>query len=159
MAISDYINLAKIRVFTAGKQSDLDQSKLNLSALLNKFRIESSDIIIISDLQNKPSSDGVDKVKKIIKNGTRDPKNPIPKPSESQLNGQIFLNVFLVQWVSESVFGWHCGKNAPMRYFGRRYWKLQKENESSNQNQRNHQKTFEQGKTDYHMIFFGGNKG
>jgi solute carrier family 12 sodium/potassium/chloride transporter 2 len=66
LTLRQYWSKAKIRVFTAGKQSDLDQSKLNLSALLNKFRIESSDIIIISDLQNKPSSDGVDKFNELV---------------------------------------------------------------------------------------------
>ncbi|XP_069505715.1 solute carrier family 12 member 2-like [Ambystoma mexicanum] len=45
----------KIRVFTGGKVNTIDDSKRTMATLLSKFRIDFSDIVIIGDINKKPS--------------------------------------------------------------------------------------------------------
>ena len=45
----------KLRVFAlANKKNDLNRDQRNMAALLNKFRIQYSDVIVIADIMNPP---------------------------------------------------------------------------------------------------------
>ncbi|XP_069072005.1 solute carrier family 12 member 2-like [Pleurodeles waltl] len=45
----------KIRVFTGGKLNTIDDSRRTMATLLSKFRIDFSDIVILGDINKKPS--------------------------------------------------------------------------------------------------------
>ncbi|XP_063312691.1 solute carrier family 12 member 2-like [Pelobates fuscus] len=49
----------KIRVFTGGKINAIDDSKRMMATLLNKFRINYSDILIIGDINKAPRPDSI----------------------------------------------------------------------------------------------------
>lgn len=56
----------KLRIFVAGQPGCSDQDKLEMKGLLEKFRINCSDITVIDDLHISPSNDSLKKLDEII---------------------------------------------------------------------------------------------
>jgi hypothetical protein len=51
----------KLRIFTGGSSRGIDKAKLRMTSLLQKFRISFSEVIEVTGINQKPSSESVDK--------------------------------------------------------------------------------------------------
>lgn len=56
----------KIRVFTGGKLNTMDDGKRTMATLLSKFRIDFSDIVILGDINKKPSKQSMNAFEDLI---------------------------------------------------------------------------------------------
>lgn len=67
LSLRKFWSKAKIRVYTAGKEGQLDQDQINVSNLMSKFRIEFSEIKILPDVQTKPQQENINKFSALVK--------------------------------------------------------------------------------------------
>lgn len=75
----------KLRIFAlVNKKSELDTEQRNMAALLSKFRIDFSDVIIITDIMKPPSDESKAQFKNLIRKyivdeGVENPEGPYDK--------------------------------------------------------------------------------
>ena len=56
----------RMRIFTGGKKERIDQDKRTMAQLLSKFRISFEDVIVIGDINMKPSKNSIAEFEKMI---------------------------------------------------------------------------------------------
>uniref|UniRef100_H2XTN7 Solute carrier family 12 member 2 n=1 Tax=Ciona intestinalis TaxID=7719 RepID=H2XTN7_CIOIN len=73
----------RMRIFTGGKKERIDQDKRTMAQLLSKFRIGFEDVIVIGDINSKPSKSSVQEFESMIKPYTCGENNEKPENDES----------------------------------------------------------------------------
>jgi solute carrier family 12 sodium/potassium/chloride transporter 2 len=66
LTLRKYWSKAKIRLFTPGREDQLERDQINVTALCPKFRIETSDVSILTTLNQKPTEESRARFKQLI---------------------------------------------------------------------------------------------
>ena len=95
----------KLRIFAlVNKKSELDTEQRNMAALLSKFRIDFSDVIIITDIMKPPSDESKAQFKNLIRKyivdeGVENPEGPYDKLYITESDLLAFKDkVIIISW-------------------------------------------------------------